>query len=106
LGIEMAWPAAHPHPRPFQTVRVMVQEGQSATLCAGVTVRKRVVSVAADTDHVLAVDVDEDAADRGTDLVFENEVSGASGARLSYGDGFRCNFTRMLRVGQLIRDGN
>ena len=55
--------AVHPHPRMFKTVRVVVQQRQRTTLRARVAVREGMVLVAADANHLVPVDVDENAAD-------------------------------------------
>src|SRR5208337_4296772 len=56
-------PPVHSHPRAFETVWVVVHLAQRTALLAGVTVRERVVLVAADANHLVTLDVDEDAAD-------------------------------------------
>ena len=59
--------AVQSHQRAFETIRMMVHLPQRTALRAGVAVRERVVVVAADANHLVTLDVDEDAADRGAD---------------------------------------
>ena len=59
--------AVDPHLRAFQTVGMVVHLRQRAALRAGVAAGERVVLVAADADHLVPFDVDEDAAHRRAD---------------------------------------
>ena len=74
-------PAVDSHLRPFETVGVVVHLRQRTTLRAGVALRERVVVVAADADHLVAVDVDEDAADRGADAAEASHRAHAVGSQ-------------------------
>ena len=62
-------PACRPSTRAgqSQTVRMVVQLRQRTDPSGGLTARERVVMVAVDADHLVPVDVDENAADGGAD---------------------------------------